>query len=340
MASADMMLRYDNGVAQERVAASLPVLRELNQLRGVDFRPAPPGDLNAVLMGGTVPETVVKLPLLEGNKAYRSVWFEGEVVAHLSEVVKGQSPLAVPELIDCRWQAPCHLVLTKVPGEVLSHAAVRNFDAAQQHHFGHDIGEFVVRMSNAISPELCATFALSPSDRIQPDRVHNIHHYYNYALENEDLGDGLSEVLIETYNEMRELQRLGQLEPTIVGHDDLRPGNFTFKKSDDKWMLHGVFDFGLTKLSSPEREFRHIAPLGPTVVQAATQAYEAETGQTIRPRLLQFWAVGQAATAAASLKVHNNPSGLAERVYDLRQLLPDKDWSYLDDCVTSARDAA
>lgn len=240
-------------------------------------------------------------------------------------------PFAVPSLISYDPALPDLTLLTKVEGAVLPNEKARAFTIPEQQAFGHNIGEFVCWLGATISQEAYARILDRTGFAGPSDRVNNIKRFAAKARAGEVKDPTLTQLLIEIEDEYMELRDGGLLTPSLVGHDDLRVDNMTFEEVDGQWRLNGVFDFGLTKPSSPERELRHVVALGKVVGEAAIAGYEKASGQTLSKQLLQFWAVGQAASACASFAEGQpiNKLKLETRVNDLCYLLPDRDWSGL-----------
>jgi|GEM_PF-2778893 len=253
--------------------------------------------------------------------------FEARIVEQLSG--GPPPPLLVPRLISYTPEDPGHLLLSKVPGHVLPNEAVRSFTDAEKQKLGQKIGEFVAWLSQVITPAKWQEIVDTTNRGAVPDRINNIVFHGGRARSGEIADDTLSDVLIEVIDEY-EAQR-DTLTAPIVGHNDLRADNITFTRQDGQWRPNGVFDFGITRPSSAERELRHLMPLGEVAIEPAIAAYEQATGQALSRPLLRFWAIGQAASACASFASGSpiNIPRLTERVNDLTYLLPDRDWSGL-----------
>jgi hypothetical protein len=317
---------YDQDDCLRRLAQSEPLLRRLPELQDVPFSPAPLSELNAVVFAGD--DMVIKMPLSTGEYARSKSFFESEVVAELNTATT-PPPLAIPKFMDMRWEPPYHALYRKVPGQVLTNADVKRFSVAEKQAFGRKIGSFIAWLGEAMSLDAYSGIVDALPNLQLGDRIDNMRYYAQYGI-NDTLDDTLSEVLIDTWLQYRQLHTAGKLKPTMVGHDDLRIANMTFVRQAGLWHPHGVFDFDITKPSSGERELRHIMPLGPAVIEPAVEAYEAASGQSVDESVLRFWAIGQVASAAAAFAVRNNASGLAERLIDLRYLCPERDWEGLE----------
>jgi hypothetical protein len=281
----------------------MPLLSELAQLhpeiesvcnhlgnqpyvQGEDYILRQNGEMNHVLVGMA---SVIKIPRgTENNQSIEEIaaaQFESRVVAELNNS-DDQPPLILP--------------------------------------YGRQLGLFIAWLGNVISFEQYG----KTIDLFNPetfDRTTAIAYEASmYASRSSDDGipEFLGNVLLDVRNEYRLRLNDGSLEPTIIGHDDLREGNLTFTRHLSKWALSGVFDFGITKLSSPERELRHLATLGPDVLEPGIGAYESQTGAQLSRDLIQFWALAQTATNyAASLRT-GNISKATSKHRDLKTLLP------------------
>lgn len=261
-----------------------------------------------------------------------SMAFESMIVAKLSESPK--PPLAVPQLIEFDSRFPGHAIFSKVPGQVLPNELVRGFSPTEKKALGQKIGGFVAWLSTAVSIDDYRELAHESGRGMVPERTNNMRLYARKARMGEISDPTLAAVLIEVEDEYE--ARRETLEVSIVGHDDLRVDNFTFEQEDGLWRPAAVFDFGIAKPSGPERELRHMLPLGEEVTEATIASYESATGETLSRSLMHFWAIGQAASACAAFagKPEIDTSRLGERVNDLVYLLPDRDWSGLTGLCT------
>jgi aminoglycoside phosphotransferase (APT) family kinase protein len=319
----------------------MPLLSELAQLhpeiesvcnhlgnqpyaQGEDYILRQNGEMNHVLVGMA---SVIKVPRgTENNQSIEEIaaaQFESRVVAELNNS-DDQPPLILPDSYDVSDDYPAYAVFSRVPGTVLSHEQARNFNPAEKEAYGRQLGLFIAWLGNVISFEQYG----KTIDLFNPetfDRTTAIAYeasMYASRASDDGIPEFLGNVLLDVHDEYRLRLNDGSLEPTIIGHDDLREGNLTFTRHLSKWALSGVFDFGITKLSSPERELRHLATLGPDVLEPGIGAYESQTGAQLSRDLIQFWALAQTATNyAASLRT-GNISKATSKHRDLKTLLP------------------
>lgn len=284
--------------------------------------------MNVVLIADGPEQAVVKLPR-RAYGAYYGISFEADVISSLHET-SSPPPLEIPEIVDCRPWEPQHLILSKVPGSVLTYAEIQKLQPDEKRMLGREIGEHVAWMAGALSFEMYADIKDFLPSLQMPDRIDNIIRYGKLAYEPDLMDDTLAQVLMETLDAYRRYAKEGRLEPNIIGHDDLRPGNIAFQQRNGDWRPTGVFDFGITKPSSPERELRHMASIDLLAGEAAIEAYEAAVpGYHIDRELMRFWAIGQAATSCAYSVVAGQPGTFDHKVAWLGQLMPEYDWSEL-----------
>jgi hypothetical protein len=298
----------------------------LNPLRSESFRVADDGDTSiALLFDG--PQMVAKLPRNYAEGYNRTIY---EALA-LDAVGRGSyGPIRVPEMVDTRPYAPQHLLSTLTGGVTLKPEQVQRFSVAEQALLGQRIGIFAANLAATVSMDDHAEMMRQlPGFRIA-ERTDHVRKYDARRLMYTIGSEALASVLVETYLSFRVMKAAGHLEPSIVGHDDLRTDNMTFTQGPAGWELRSIFDFNLLKPSVPERELRHAVGMGDHVEQAAVEAYEATTGRPISRPLLRFWAVAQAATVCASYLRADTPQRARQSLKTLQRLFPDRDWSDID----------
>jgi hypothetical protein len=302
-------------------------------LRSENFVVNEDGEMNQVLVGT---EHVVKMPRGTPREQAAVTYFEGIVVGSLEDI-RTPSPVAVPEYVDASFPRDLPrgmvdkvswLALSLVPGTVLSRDQVRAFSPEEECDLGTKIGSFVAWLGTGMSPHDYQR-TIKFANPVIFDRQLQIEKVTHRATI-EDTPDVLTDVLIKLNRERVKRERDGSLRPTLIGHDDLHDQNLTFTRQTGRWALHGVFDFGLTKPSTPERELRHLLTLGPKTAQAGIDAYEDVTGQQVSHELLRFWAIAQAATQYAAAIWNGHERNAAMKRLDLEAILPDRDWSELD----------
>ncbi|HUS25806.1 MAG TPA: phosphotransferase [Nevskiaceae bacterium] len=307
------------------------------------------GDNSSVMVvdTGTTPEWVpdnepyiAKIPR-PGMR--HKLWREGNVVALLAD--GDHPPLQIPHLYE--WvQWPTYAVFRKVLGQVLERSAVRRFDPDEKVQVGTKMGETIAWMANTISiatyenevgPGRLRPHPYFPSGRPVGEREQSLAYALTHKTELVRRGlNSLSGLLTDLYGQYLMYEDEGVLNPTIMGHDDLHPANLAFdQNTSGAWNLGGVFDFGLFKPTTPERELRHVYPFGDIALRAAATAYQARRpGDRIDMALVEFWAGLQASTtyAAFELKMrdtHYSRDIRLDCACVLSRLWPDIDWSEL-----------
>lgn len=230
------------------------------------------------------------------------------------------SPIALSSLEEAvSTNGPNYNVFTKVQGEVFDREAVRRFTAEEQTNLGRQIGVFVAWMGQNVTfdsyNEALGLSGYKPFDRISDLELWGDRAAYY------DMPGELSALILDIHDEYVRLSRSNLLNPTIIGHDDLRPaGNMAFVRENDTWMLNGIFDFGLMKPSSPERELRHLTAL-PVALDSAMSAYESATCSSLSKELIVFWGLAQSVTTFANVYTFGSPELAHERLQDMKYLL-------------------
>jgi len=303
------------------LAAVTDSLAQHNLFRDETFVPNFDGECSQVLIGT---DTVIKTPLVQNDSdlALRNTRFEAAIVQALNKA-ETESPLEVPRLLLSQTKAsPYYNAFTKVQGDVVEYERVRRFSEQEYLDLGRRIGAFIAWMSTAVELEVYdeifratrpviferADFIRSQAERAGAD----------------DMPRALGRLLVDVRDELDRRTDDGSITPTIVGKDDFGIGNLAFRLQGGLHMVRGNFDFGITKPSRPEREFRHFAPF-PTVLEAGVDEYEAITGTKLSRELIQFWAVAQTATNYAGC-LQAGPkytAKAASKLVDLKILLPD-----------------
>lgn len=296
------------------------------------------GDFSDVLLINETSEQGPRLVV----KTYRShpvssAQFEARIVAELETYP--DPPIDIPRFINCHVQDGfAYTLFEYVEGDVLGDDEIRLFSADEKRRLGRSIGEFIIWMSKAMSPETYESIRFYSSDIIadgsrwnMADREQQFHESVLLGRAGSWLGleirEPLADVLRSTWQMYKDLHAAGALRPTYVGHDDLYPGNMTIKNKKGARSLRGILDFGLTKPTSLERDLRYLLPLGSEIAEGAIEAYERGSGLKVRRDALTFWAAAQAISGYITA---TNPYSLASRLTDLRVLFPDRDWSGLE----------
>jgi hypothetical protein len=280
------------------------------------------GELSFVIVtdGG---EAVIKLPRAESISDYNRhaadlTNFESYIVSALGDAVE-PAPLEIPQIIESNTaRRPYFAMYSQVIGNLLTKQEVSRLSQAERRRFGSAIGSFVAWMQDAIPFE---TF-----DQIYTDAPAPIPDRADYLTPGMGAAriKGLYKIdpdfarFVETtYAYFEYLEEGDALEPNMIGHDDLHLGNTAFREQRGGWNMTGVFDFGSTKPSTPERELRNMPPLGSDITNAAIAAYEQASGKQIDRDLLAFWAIGQTVSTYAFAVLRHRQSQSEERHRDI-----------------------
>jgi hypothetical protein len=275
------------------------------------------GENNQVLVGQ---QTIVKVPREQAYRAAQASLVETLTVCALNETTL-VSPLAIPRAIHLNnLRRPYYAVRTMVPGTVMDQDVLNNFTMEEKHDFGAALGGFIAWMGQAMSLETYAEIVNTRNIEVF-DRAAHIRYMVARATYDDYLPELLRETLFSVYDELRLRKQDGSITPVIIGHDDLRVTNETFARRTGKWALNGIFDFGLTKPSGPERELRHIALLGPDALEPAIEVYEAATDTRLSRELISFWAIAQTSTACAGWLWSGKIEIAKRRYVELERLL-------------------
>jgi len=278
------------------------------------------GEFGHVLLGRT---KVIKMPG-DGAQAesMRSVLFESAIIAELDRAAL-PPPVSIPSVIEAQVSSPpYYMAITRVGEDVLDQSALRHFDPTQLRDYGTRIGSFVAWMEVSLSIDSYkglydASGRPQIFDRADFIRISPEH------FANQSLPPDLRKLLFDVRDEFVEREKDGDLKPNLVGHDDLRVGNVAFSGNGVSRRLDGIFDFGLTKPSSPERELRALAPL-PDALEAGIDTYETIARRKLSHELIGFWALAQVVTSYAGMLGVNNFTGAESKRIDLQTLLAGK----------------
>jgi aminoglycoside phosphotransferase (APT) family kinase protein len=274
-----------------------------------------PGESNTTLLVDSDPRQaeaayVVKVPNGDTPFDQQRSRYEADIVRRLN-TSPNKSPVEIPQLLgeSDDPSIPTWAAFSFVSGHVLSYDAIReNLSEQELFDLGHKVGEFALWLSQTISLETYRQVFGSPP-------LYNKEKLFRQAAEAAVSLDASSNPVLRRIidaetDDFEWFREIGILRPTIVGHDDLRPGNLALKKVQGKWRLNGLFDFGITAPSTPEREMRHVRLFdGYTALHALGAYYEVEDDPTIEGPLISgtdipaetitsFWAYTQALTNA------------------------------------------
>lgn len=275
------------------------------------------GDTNIALITHAEKQTVIKVPLTSCIRdAEDTAYFESRIVSSLHENAKTPPPLATPRLLNYDTSPLPYGMYSYLPGEIVTTKEIRTWSATAKNDLGRKIGAFVAWMESAMSLERYQEIRSSAPYAVISDREDYLHggllipRYMQLAAHNQDIATFFAQTRRLYIQQKAE----GALKPTIIGHDDLWTGNMVF---DNARTLRGIFDFGLTKPSSPERELRHTAAMGKEVTLAAVAEYERQTHKKVSIPLLGFWAIAQTATNLEFSILWNKQHNASQKHHDL-----------------------
>ena len=255
------------------------------------------------------------------------VLFEGLIVGELDR--SQEPPLTIPTLIDCHPQPPAHNVFRRVEGSALSLDTILDFSGEEKYELGKKVGEFAAWMARAMDFSTYDQIMLDANHIKLSDRLTWLKSYVLTARGDHKLDENLAEMLLDLDEERKDLEAQGLLQPTMIGHDDIRPDNITFIERENAWHAHGIIDFGITQPSRPERELRHVANLGDEARQGAIAGYEGASGERINLQLLDFWARAQLIQTSAFVYLNCDRETLRQKQHILELMHPNIDWSTL-----------
>lgn len=275
------------------------------------------GDTNTVLISHTEKPVVIKVPNTSCRRdAKDTAYFESTIVNSLHEQAVAPAPVSIPCLLNYDTRPSPYSMYSFLPGRIVSNEEIRSWTAAEKTRLGENIGAFVAWMESALSLEQYQDIRNSARYADISNRDNFLHgallrpRYNQLEPHNREL----ALFFAATRRLYREQKAQGVLTPTIIGHDDLHAGNIVF---DDDQTLQGVFDFGLTKPSSPERELRYAVPMGNEVIGSAITEYERQTGKRIHLPLLGFWAIVQVATTLECCLLNGLPEYIIPKDDDM-----------------------
>lgn len=255
----------------------------------------------------------------------RCVLFESAVVDTINKH-NSQPPLEVPIVLQTHVSSlPYYSVFKRVGKKVIGQQDLRKLTTKELENYGTGIGNFVAWMERAITLDKYGDIYDSAGRPQIFDRKDFVHTCPNY-VKDEPIPNNLKKLLLDVRDELMEREKDGDITPTIVGHDDLWVGNVAFSGKGDGLKLEGIFDFGLTKPSSPERELRALAPL-PAALEAGIASYERSTSRQVARELIGFWSIAQVATNYAGMIKAKNYVGAEGKRIDLGVLLPGINWA-------------
>lgn len=281
------------------------------------------GENSTVLITSGENPSVVKIYADGDDESRKRACLESFIVGALAECAE-PAPVAVPVVEDCQaTRRPYYATYSYVPGTIINREQIRRFSSTEQAQFGSGIGRFVAWLEVAIPLETYEELHhLAPAKLPGREQYLEGRKFQQLYGSMKMVDAGFRRILGGLWAYNNALRTTGELTPTLVGHDDLHPGNLTFTQTEEGWRLHGIFDFGLAKPSTAERELRFLAPLGSRVIDAAIETYESESGRVVDRGLLAYWGVVQTMTTYASMLLHGS-SQLYERHQDVLAI---KEW--------------
>lgn len=271
------------------------------------------------------------------------VRYEARILEVLEDV-EAPPPVVIPRLQDIDYHPrPLWFSMTRLPGVSLSLLEAGRLHEDEQSALGAAVGRFAAWMAQSVSFEdfenisLDAGFAGDASS-VLISRTDVVETFaggsatFNWLEENGY--PALANVLSGNYRDHCQLKNRGLLANTVIGHDDLHPGNVRFEHRGINVYPIGVLDFGIMKPSNPERELRYMWALSEASGIAAKDAYEVEMGVVLDERLLSFWAIAQRVTNAVYMVNQPSPpsgiAGLQEIGRQLQRLVPEEDFAELN----------
>ena len=330
----------DEPLYNMQMAVSTPettVSRALERLEPFEDSTAPPptlntdGEFHLVLIREEKGSVVKIVRETIGESRRDGLLFEALITDHAHTALEA-SRFAIPRVIECDLLCGSpYMEVEYIPGQSFSEDELaETLSDEEKAQLGRDMSEFAYAFSETLSLGQLSKMQEGLSLRI-PDREKHIIDYFDRV------GNALDHshpVLTDTIYALQDtharLQKEGKLEPTIIGHDDLRAPNIILAPADQYGVrrLKGVVDFQITKPSSFERELRHLAPLGEVAVEAAMKRTQELTGRELSREVFDFWAIGQMATTCG-MGLRRYGYCQPSRVAYLRRMFPNKDWDEL-----------
>lgn len=323
------------------------------QFGGTSFETAR-GEFNTALLVDSDPDLtgaayVVKVPHGESSLDRQRLMYEARVVERIGASPL-EAPVQVPRLLGKseNLEEPAWAAFSYVPGQVLSHRYIRErFSNQEQLVFGRKVGETILWFSKVIDLETYYQ-ELDPPPPVDRESHFRKTSRAALSLDGADYPDLIRWTKAEAAD-YEWFRSRGILRPRIIGHDDIRPGNIAFKHIDGGWHFTGLFDFGMTAPSTPEREARHVRLLGGYASHQVLGAFYGVRNPEIDGPLIpgtddfaetvtNFWAYSQVLTNGMyrikhGVSVGSVPlkfDGMLAGMYDLAELDTIPDMSQID----------
>lgn len=241
---------------------------------------------------------------------------------------RNTAPVNVPELLNIDDTFPKFVIAQYVPGFTLTDEQVGNMEIPEKQKLGRRLAQFVVWMSDAI---LINDRFITDGKRIPYDkRAAFVNDADMVAFDLDEIGQyTLATVLVDLYQEYLGLKRDRRIKKRdIVGHNDLRPANWTFKNdAKGNFELAGVIDFGETIATTVEQEFRRTPRLGDTVLISAIEEYKRITGVEPDIELVRFWDKVHVVNFAVNSALKGFPGTTRQNLSSqLLRLYPENNW--------------
>lgn len=227
-----------------------------------------------------------------GDKARHAILREALIVAELERL--DAPPVEIPSLLECVLNPTPYAAFSLVPGDTLERERVRLFSREEKRVLGRRMGELVAWMTTAMSFETYEQILRETDKFIAPNRPAILGRIKLSLWSSPTVMPQTATLVHELLNMHQALKSRGKLNPTMIGHNDLHPGNLVFRGEYSDRKLEGVIDFGVMQPSTPECELRHAATLDKEVARSAIEEFEQRTKIPIDRSLLGFWALAQA----------------------------------------------
>lgn len=254
-----------------------------------------------------------------------------EVEANILEQINeaAGSPVALPSFLRRGIEPTPYICMSLVDGVSLEYKDIRRESSTIQYDYGQRIGNFIGWLASAVSIEdyhhRHGMRHPKPFD-IEPPNITRIKQAQQAAEWVRSRGQSaLAKSLLELH-EFSNDRPQDTAALTVIGHNDLHQGNLLIDLEAKS--LGGIVDFMLTQPSNPERELRYLAYYGKQVVKGAQQGFEATSGLTLDPELVQFWLASQI-TASAVRKMEEDKPIRPGVLVALEEFLPYTDWESL-----------
>lgn len=235
---------------------------------------------------------VVKYSKQAAGEARHAILREALVVAELERL--DTPPVEIPGLLECVLTPTPYAVFSLVPGETLEPERIGLFSREEKRALGRKMGELAAWMTKAMSFETYEQILCETDKFVAPNRPAILGRIKLGLWSSPTVRPQTAALVHELLSMHQALKSRGKLNPTMIGHNDLHPGNLVFRGEYSDRRLEGVIDFGVMQPSTPECELRHAATLGREVANSAIGEFEQRTKIPIDRSLLGFWALTQA----------------------------------------------